>query len=106
MMDFRDSRDSDMTTDMLEKMAAETSAPAPTPADTKSVRPQPYPVEVDHARDARLTDFGKETLNDLRCRLNSCKRVSKKNGVSSQSLLSLTYDSSHLPQQPRHGCLT
>ena len=64
MMDFRDSRDSDMTTDMLEKMAAETSAPAPTPADTKSVRPQPYPVEVDHARDARLTDFGKETLND------------------------------------------
>ena len=64
MMDFRDSRDSDMTTDMLEKMAAETSAPAPTPADTKSVRPQPYPVEVDHARDARLTDFGKETLKD------------------------------------------
>ncbi|HIV77692.1 MAG TPA: ribonucleoside-diphosphate reductase subunit alpha [Candidatus Sphingomonas excrementigallinarum] len=66
-MDFRDSRDSDMTTDMLEKMAADTaqtSAPAPTPADTKSVRPQPYPVEVDHARDARLTDFGKETLND------------------------------------------
>ena len=63
MMDFRDSRDSDMTTDMLEKMA-EASVPAPTPADTKSVRPQPYPVEVDHARDARLTDFGKETLND------------------------------------------
>nr|WP_307003077.1 ribonucleoside-diphosphate reductase subunit alpha [Sphingomonas sp. SORGH_AS_0879] len=48
-------------------MAADTaqaSTPAPTPADTKSVRPQPYPVEVDHARDARLTDFGKETLND------------------------------------------
>ncbi|MFN3776985.1 ribonucleoside-diphosphate reductase subunit alpha [Sphingomonas parapaucimobilis] len=66
-MDFRDSRDSDMTTDMLEKMAADAAqnaAPAPTPADTKSVRPQPYPVEVDHARDARLTDFGKETLND------------------------------------------
>ncbi|MET3437131.1 ribonucleoside-diphosphate reductase alpha chain [Sphingomonas sp. 1185] len=53
-----------MTTDMLEKMAADIAAPAPTPADTKSVRPQPYPVEVDHARDARLTDFGKETLND------------------------------------------
>jgi len=64
MMDFRDDRDSDMTTDMLEKMAADIAAPAPTPADTKSVRPQPYPVEVDHARDARLTDFGKETLND------------------------------------------
>ena len=28
------------------------------------MHPQPYPVEVDHARDARLTDFGKETLND------------------------------------------
>ncbi|MDQ1158344.1 ribonucleoside-diphosphate reductase alpha chain [Sphingomonas sp. SORGH_AS 950] len=64
MMDFRDDRDSDMTTDMLEKMAADIAAPTPTPADTKSVRPQPYPVEVDHARDARLTDFGKETLND------------------------------------------
>nr|WP_307104727.1 ribonucleoside-diphosphate reductase subunit alpha [Sphingomonas sp. SORGH_AS_0950] len=63
-MDFRDDRDSDMTTDMLEKMAADIAAPTPTPADTKSVRPQPYPVEVDHARDARLTDFGKETLND------------------------------------------
>ncbi|WP_373424723.1 ribonucleoside-diphosphate reductase subunit alpha [Sphingomonas sp. SORGH_AS_0950] len=45
-------------------MAADIAAPTPTPADTKSVRPQPYPVEVDHARDARLTDFGKETLND------------------------------------------
>ncbi len=27
-------------------------------------RSRPYPVEVDHSRDARLTDFGKETLND------------------------------------------
>jgi ribonucleoside-diphosphate reductase alpha chain len=27
-------------------------------------RPQPYPVEVDHSRDALLTDFGKDTLND------------------------------------------
>jgi ribonucleoside-diphosphate reductase alpha chain len=64
MMDFRDGRDSDMTTDMLEKMASDGATTAPTPADTKSVRPQPYPVEVDHARDARLTDFGKETLQD------------------------------------------
>ena len=67
MMDFRDILDSDRTSDLLEKMAADTAqnaAPAPTPADTKSVRPQPYPVEVDHARDALLTDFGKETLND------------------------------------------
>ena len=27
-------------------------------------RPQPFPVEVDHSRDALLTDFGKETLTD------------------------------------------
>ncbi|WP_407033936.1 ribonucleoside-diphosphate reductase subunit alpha [Facivitalis istanbulensis] len=45
-------------------MASDGATTAPTPADTKSVRPQPYPVEVDHARDARLTDFGKETLQD------------------------------------------
>jgi ribonucleoside-diphosphate reductase alpha chain len=25
---------------------------------------KPYPLDVDHSRDARLTDFGKETLND------------------------------------------
>jgi ribonucleoside-diphosphate reductase alpha chain len=28
------------------------------------IMPQPYPVEVDHSRDALLTDFGKDTLND------------------------------------------
>ena len=32
--------------------------------DTKSIRPQPYPVEVDHGRDKLLTDFGRETLDD------------------------------------------
>ncbi|MBB5718214.1 ribonucleoside-diphosphate reductase alpha chain [Stakelama sediminis] len=32
--------------------------------DTKSVAPQPYPIEVDHSRDALLTEFGKETLKD------------------------------------------
>jgi ribonucleoside-diphosphate reductase alpha chain len=31
---------------------------------SQGARPQPYPVEVDHSRDARLTDFGKETLTD------------------------------------------
>jgi ribonucleoside-diphosphate reductase alpha chain len=37
------------------------------PKESKSsqgARPQPYPVEVDHSRDALLTDFGKETLSD------------------------------------------
>ncbi|MEL4382796.1 ribonucleotide reductase N-terminal alpha domain-containing protein, partial [Shewanella algae] len=32
--------------------------------DSKEVKAQLYPVEVDHSRDALLTDFGKETLND------------------------------------------
>ncbi len=66
-MDF--SRDSDMTTDTIDKaqtsMALDAPAtPAPAAADSKAIRPQPYPVEVDHARDANLTDFGKETLKD------------------------------------------
>lgn len=32
--------------------------------DTRRVDPRPFPVEVDHARDALLTEFGKETLKD------------------------------------------
>jgi len=32
--------------------------------DSKSVKPLPYPVEVDHSRDDLLTDFGRETLKD------------------------------------------
>ncbi|MFX8262593.1 hypothetical protein ABTL46_22310, partial [Acinetobacter baumannii] len=32
--------------------------------DTKSVAPRIFPVEVDHSRDALLTEFGKETLKD------------------------------------------
>lgn len=44
-------------------MAATLDSPDRT-RDSKSVRPLPYPVEVDHGRDALLTDFGKETLKD------------------------------------------
>ncbi|MDT9599241.1 ribonucleoside-diphosphate reductase subunit alpha [Sphingosinicella sp. GR2756] len=32
--------------------------------DSKSVKPQLFPVEIDHSRDNLLTDFGKETLKD------------------------------------------
>jgi ribonucleoside-diphosphate reductase alpha chain len=32
--------------------------------DSSTILPQPYPVEVDHSRDALLTDFGKDTLKD------------------------------------------
>ena len=49
-------------------IAAATAAIADTPPraarDSRAVRPQPYPVTVDHGRDALLTDFGKETLRD------------------------------------------
>ena len=48
--------------------AAATPAPADAPVratrDSRAVKPQPYPVTVDHGRDALLTDFGKETLRD------------------------------------------
>jgi ribonucleoside-diphosphate reductase alpha chain len=60
--------------------AAKTSAPAAAPAatagttpattvtqerpDSKAVTPRAFPVEVDRARDALLTDFGKDTLQD------------------------------------------
>mgnify|MGYP002135389401 CR=1 FL=1 len=37
---------------------------APKHEDSKSVQPRRFTIEVDHARDALLTDFGKETLDD------------------------------------------
>jgi ribonucleoside-diphosphate reductase alpha chain len=64
---------SEMPTDTIEAApATATTATAPAagsvagPArqDSHSVRPQLYSVEVDHSRDALLTDFGKETLKD------------------------------------------
>ena len=51
-----------MASDMME-MTADARTEATLPA-SHQVRARPYPVEVDHSRDARLTDFGKETLND------------------------------------------
>ncbi len=60
-MDFSsDEAERTMTTDTIEAASAAPRAPQ----DSKSVRPRPYPVEVDHSRDALLTDFGKDTLND------------------------------------------
>ena len=40
------------------------AAPAQDGASTQGALKRPYPVEVDHGRDALLTDFGKETLKD------------------------------------------
>jgi ribonucleoside-diphosphate reductase alpha chain len=44
--------------------AAEAKAAAKPSSGSMEIRPQLYPIEVDHSRDALLTDFGKETLND------------------------------------------
>ncbi|GGB17956.1 ribonucleoside-diphosphate reductase [Sphingomonas metalli] len=62
-MDFRDAA---MTTETIDTAPDLLSAAAATPValDSKSVTPRPFPVEVDHSRDALLTDFGRDTLND------------------------------------------
>ncbi len=59
MMDLSGSSEtgaSDVAATLSESPRAESDAGAP--------RPKIYPLEVDHSRDALLTDFGKETLND------------------------------------------
>src|SRR3546814_825880 len=68
-MDFRDQeREESMATDAIEAAAASAAAAVGEAlADTSTghgARPLPYPVEVDHSRDALLTEFGKETLRD------------------------------------------
>ena len=82
-MDFRDTGEAStvMATDAIEMLATSPAATAPAAAestpdtsgakrtlaargDSKEVKAQLYPVEVDHARDALLTDFGKDTLKD------------------------------------------
>jgi ribonucleoside-diphosphate reductase alpha chain len=59
MMDLSGSSDtgaSDVATTLSDSPKAKSDAGGP--------GPKIYPVEVDHSRDALLTDFGKETLND------------------------------------------
>ncbi len=70
-MDFRDGGMTTDTIDTTPAAAAPTMSPAaPAPAreavalDSKAIAPQPYALEVDHSRDALLTDFGKDTLTD------------------------------------------
>jgi ribonucleoside-diphosphate reductase alpha chain len=53
------------TSEASSDMATILDTPAPaSPGPAHEIRPQPYPVEVDHSRDALLTEFGKETLKD------------------------------------------
>jgi ribonucleoside-diphosphate reductase alpha chain len=59
MMDFRDTQEADVSTTTLEAPATAGSG-----SGSSEVLPRPFPVEVDHGRDALLTDFGKETLKD------------------------------------------
>ncbi|MES2495925.1 MAG: ribonucleoside-diphosphate reductase subunit alpha [Pseudomonadota bacterium] len=44
--------------------APEATVNAKVSAGSTEIRPQLYPIEVDHSRDALLTDFGKDTLTD------------------------------------------
>ena len=64
-MDFKGSEAAmnDMASAVLEA-AVTASAEANTREDSKKINAQLYAVEVDHSRDALLTDFGKETLKD------------------------------------------
>jgi len=59
-MDLSGSETSMTDATILDAPRAEEAAETGTPGALK----KPYPVEVDHSRDALLTDFGKETLND------------------------------------------
>jgi ribonucleoside-diphosphate reductase alpha chain len=74
-MDFRETQDdrvNDTATHTAEAPVADAAHNARAPkregavktVDSKSVIPSPYPVEVDHSRDALLTEFGKDTLKD------------------------------------------
>ncbi len=64
-MDFKGSEAvmSDMATTLLEALTSVAGDDAPV-SDSKRINAQLYAVEVDHSRDALLTDFGKETLKD------------------------------------------
>jgi len=49
---------------LLDNAATAEQATAPADAPTKGATAKPYPLDVDHSRDALLTEFGKETLRD------------------------------------------
>jgi ribonucleoside-diphosphate reductase alpha chain len=65
VMDFKGSEAamSDMATTLMEAVTSAAADAAPV-SDSKTINAQLYAVEVDHSRDALLTDFGKETLKD------------------------------------------
>src|SRR6218665_2056421 len=54
----------DVATSVTETPKKAKAGKAAADMDSKSVKPIVYPVEVDKSRDALLTDFGKDTLQD------------------------------------------
>ena len=64
-MDFKsgDMAMNDMATTLMEAITSAAAPDAPV-SESKRINAQLYAVEVDHSRDALLTDFGKETLKD------------------------------------------
>ena len=64
-MDFKggDAAMNDMATTLMEAVTSAAAPDAPV-SESKRINVQLYAVEVDHSRDALLTDFGKETLKD------------------------------------------
>jgi len=64
-MDLSSSSDRDMNemANLLDAAEATAEAPAEVQQESKR-RDTPFPLDVDHSRDALLTDFGKETLKD------------------------------------------
>ena len=64
-MDFKgsDAAMNDMATTLMEAVTSAAAPDAPV-SESKRINAQLYAVEVDHSRDALLTDFGKETLKD------------------------------------------
>ena len=62
-MDFRDTSVRDVDNSDVMTSAVETAPAKPAVDDTRSVA-EPFKLEIDRARDALLTDFGKETLRD------------------------------------------
>lgn len=64
-MDFRDTGSEAMATDTIDNETTGTASQAADPTtQAQGARRAPYPLDVDHSRDALLTDFGKETLKD------------------------------------------
>ncbi|TGX53668.1 ribonucleoside-diphosphate reductase subunit alpha [Sphingomonas gei] len=62
-MEFRDTENS-VNDIVAEATPPETKAKPRKDQDTRSISPSLYTLEVDHSRDALLTEFGKETLKD------------------------------------------